>query len=62
MIWYEVIEDLGDGSVAARRFRTMEAAKAFVELEEEWCFEGAREVDTDSDFFYFEDDDALRLL
>ncbi len=26
MIWYEVIEDLGDGSCATRRFKTWEEA------------------------------------
>lgn len=30
MKWYEIIDDLGDGSSAVRRFRTEEEAQAFL--------------------------------
>lgn len=54
MKWYEVIEDCGDGSNVTRRFRTEEEAKRYVELNEEWCYDGYDEVDTDSTYFWDE--------
>lgn len=52
MIYFEVIEDLGDGSNATRRFKTREDAQKYVEQNEEWCYDGFDIVDTDSpDFF-----------
>jgi hypothetical protein len=52
MVYYEVIEDLGDGSCATFRFRNKENADAFVEANEEWCGDGVTKVDTESPFFF----------
>lgn len=52
MIWYEVVEDLGDGSSATRRFKTEEEASLYVEKHEEWCRDGYYKVDTDSPYFW----------
>lgn len=60
MIWYEVIEDLGDGSSATRRFKTREEAKEFLEWAEEqdwmnYVPDEIRTVDTDSEWFWHTD-------
>lgn len=52
MIYFEVIEDLGDGSNATRRFKTREDAQKYVEQNEEWCYDGFDIVDTDSPLFF----------
>jgi hypothetical protein len=55
MKWFEVVEELGDGYYALRRFKTKEAAEAYVDKNEEWCQNGFYEVDTESKYFYFEE-------
>ncbi len=57
MIWYEVVEDLGDGSITTRRFRTFEEAEKYETENLEWCYYGIDEVNTDDPnyFFYKED-------
>lgn len=58
MKWWEVSEDLGDGSRATRRFRTEEEAVAYATdpEREDYCMDGdgngVREVDTDSRWFW----------
>jgi hypothetical protein len=54
MKWFEVIEDLGDGSNATRRFKTEAEAIRYVEINEEWCYDGYDQVDTDSSQFFDE--------
>ncbi len=54
MKWYEVVEDLGDGSSATRRFRSREAAEAYAYENQEWCYSGVDEVDTESEHFFRE--------
>ena len=54
MIWWEIIEDLGDGSSATRRFRTKEEALKYESLNEEYCYSGIDEVDTESEWFFDE--------
>lgn len=51
MKWFEVIEDLGDATSVTRRFRTEEAEK-YVAMNEEWCYSGIDEVDTESSRFF----------
>lgn len=55
MKWFELVEDLGDGSNATRRFRTYEEAKAYESKYEDYCYSGIDEVDTESKYFYTED-------
>lgn len=59
MKWFEVSEDLGDGSSSVRRFKTKESATKY--LSEYWeqpaefgChpFGDLEEVDTDSKYFW----------
>jgi len=57
MIWYEVVEDLGDGSSATRRFRTFEEAEKYETENLEWCYSGIDEVDTDSKWFFHKDEE-----
>lgn len=52
MVWYEVIEDLGDGSSATRRFKTWEEAEFYAEENIDYCPSGYDTVDTDSDYFW----------
>lgn len=52
MKWFEVVEDLGDGTSATRRFRTKEEAEKHVSMNEEWCYSGIDEVDTESPWFF----------
>lgn len=52
MIWYEVVEDLGDGSSAARRFRTKEEAEEYVSNNEDYCYSGVEEVNTEDKWFF----------
>jgi len=54
MKWFEVVEDLGDGSSTTRRFRTKEEAGIYVDRHEEWCYSGVDEVDTESKWFFDE--------
>ncbi len=56
MIWYEVVEDLGDGSSTTRRFRTYEEACEYEEKNLDYCYSGVDEVDTDSKWFFYEED------
>ncbi len=56
MIYYEIIIDGGDGSANVRRFKTLEKAEKYSELELEYSgmgpIEGPYQVDTESaDFF-----------
>ena len=57
MVWYEVIEDLGDGSSATRRFKTWEEAEFYVEENIDYCPSGYDTVDTDSDYFWYSNND-----
>lgn len=62
MKWYEVADDLGDGTVCFRRFRTLEEAQAWCgKMEDDPCFhqdgDGSPviEIDTESKYFYYQD-------
>ncbi len=60
MIYYEVVEDIGDGYAANRRFRTNEEAEAYIELVNNEdsdcaCLNGVDKIDTDSPDFFHED-------
>lgn len=57
MVWYEVIEDLGDGSSATRRFKTSEEADLYVEENIDYCHSGYDRIDTDSNYFWYNNDD-----
>lgn len=62
MIYYEVVEDVGDGYAANRRFRTMVEAEAYVEKVNDSntdcaCMNGVDTIDTDSPNFYHKDDE-----
>jgi hypothetical protein len=64
MKWYEVMDDLGDGTSCARRFRTREEAQAWRDKMEACPYfqsdgDGSpvSEVDTESVYFYHEEDD-----
>ena len=52
MVWYEVIEDMGDGSCATRRFKTWEEADFYLKENIDYCYSGYDIVDTDSDYFW----------
>lgn len=58
MKWFEITEDLGDGSTAQRRFKTQEELEKFVanywEPAEVGCypFGDVEVVDTDSSYFW----------
>jgi hypothetical protein len=54
MKWYEVLEDMADGSYATRRFKTREEADTYVAENEEWCRDGVDEIDTESSWFWTE--------
>jgi hypothetical protein len=57
MIYYEVVEDVGDGYACARKFRTREEAEDYAE-KYEGCMNGVDRIDTDSnDFYYMEEDE-----
>ena len=51
MIYYEVVEDIGDGYAASRKFRTREEAEFYTE-ENEGCMNGVDMIDTDAPNFY----------
>lgn len=57
MVWYEVIEDLGDGSSATRRFKTWEEADFYLKENIDYCYSGYDAVDTDSDYFWHTNND-----
>ena len=57
MIYYEVVEDVGDGYAACNRFRTYTEAENYAE-KYEGCMNGVTRIDTDaSDFYYVEDEE-----
>lgn len=61
MIYYEVVEDVGDGYGATRRFQTQEEAEAYIEMVnneggECGCLNGVDKVDTDADDFYHKEE------
>lgn len=58
MIYFEVVEDIGDGYACSRKFRTYKEAKQYAE-KNEGCMNGVDEVDTEgAGFFYtFDDED-----
>jgi hypothetical protein len=61
MIYYEVVEDVGDGYAANRRFRTLEEAEAFVEMVNGSdgdcvCLNGVDTINTESSNFYYSED------
>ena len=51
MKWFEVVEDLCYATTT-RRFRTKEEAEKYVAMNEEWCYSGIGEVDTESSWFF----------
>jgi len=56
MKFYEVVEDLGDGSSAIRRFKTSQEADTYCKENGEWFYNGYhgyREVDTESENFFY---------
>ena len=57
MVWYEVVEDLGDGSSATRRFKTWEEADTYVESNISFCPSGWDEVSTESKYFWYNSND-----
>lgn len=57
MKWFEVVEDLGDGSSTSRRFRTIEEAEKYESLNQNWCYSGIKKVDTESSYFFDEVED-----
>lgn len=56
MIYYEVVEDVGDGYAASRKFRTRDEAEQYTE-ENDGCMNGVDRIDTDSADFYYEDEE-----
>lgn len=58
MIYFEVVEDIGDGYAAARKFRTYKEAMQYAE-KNEGCMNGVDEVDTEGAGFFdtFNEDD-----
>ena len=56
MIYYEVVEDVGDGYAACNRFRTYEEAEAYAE-KWEGCMNGVTKIDTDAKDFYTTDEE-----
>jgi hypothetical protein len=58
MKWFECVLDLGDGSVAVKRFKSRDDAKSWAQAEgdfEQWdCYPYGplKEVDTDSKYFW----------
>lgn len=66
MKWYEVMDDLGDGTCTPRRFPTRAKAQAWRDkMENDPYFQcdgdgsPVNEVDTDSPYFFHEDDDDI---
>lgn len=51
MIYYEVVEDVGDGYATGNRFRTFDEAEAYAE-KYEGCMNGVSKIDTDALDFY----------
>ncbi|MNB97591.1 hypothetical protein D3C75_448220 [compost metagenome] len=58
MIYYEVVEDIGDGYACSRKFRTRDEAEDYAE-KYEGCMNGVNKIDTDAIDFYttVEDDE-----
>ena len=57
MIYYEVVEDIGDGYDCSRKFRTRDEAEVYVD-DHNGCMNGVDMIDTDaSDFFHEEDEE-----
>lgn len=57
MIYYEVVEDVGDGYAATRRFRTNKEAEEYIEFVNNedsdcCCVNGVDKIDTDKPGFY----------
>jgi hypothetical protein len=54
MIYYEVVEDLGDGDTVTRRFSNVDIANAYIGKYREWCYHESnpRRVDTESPNFF----------
>lgn len=56
MIYYEVVEDVGDGYAASRKFRTRAEAEDYAD-NNEGCMNGVDRIDTDSrDFYHVEEE------
>lgn len=51
MIWYEVIEDCGDGYSAVRRFKTEEEADSYCN-DSAYCYNGWSRVNSESKWFF----------
>lgn len=56
MIYYEVVEDVGDGYARSRKFRTREEAEQYAD-DNEGCMNGVDRIDTDSSDFYHVDEE-----
>lgn len=55
MIYYEVVEDVGDGYAASRKFRTREEAESYAD-DNDGCMNGVDRIDTDASNFYYVED------
>ncbi|MND47885.1 hypothetical protein D3C80_387900 [compost metagenome] len=55
MIYYEVVEDIGDGYAASRKFRTSEEADKFCEENFSRRMNGVDRIDTESDDFFYKE-------
>ena len=51
MIYYEVVEDIGDGYACSRKFRNREEAEQYAD-DNDGCMNGVDYIDTDSSDFY----------
>lgn len=57
MIYYEVVEDVGDGYACSRKFRTRFEAEEYAD-NNEGCMNGVDQIDTDAyDFYHQEEED-----
>ena len=56
MIYYEVVEDIGDGYACSRKFRTREDAEEYADFNE-GCMNGVDRIDTEAQGFYYEDEE-----
>lgn len=56
MIYYEVVEDIGDGYACSRKFRTREEAEQYAD-DNDGCMNGVDYIDTDAPDFYYEGDE-----
>lgn len=63
MIYYEVVEDVGDGYAASRKFRTYKEAEEYIDSVNDdaesdcSCMNGIDTIDTDQPGFYYESEE-----